>query len=302
MMDVPDYDHVTEKQLFDPRLGSRRVVGSVVAVTCSVLSLAAVVVLALLLISVFVEAIPHLNLDFLRRQPSMMFPAEGGLQSALFGTFWLILMTAFISVPMGVGTAVYLEEYAGDSRFTRFIRLNIANLAGVPSIVYGILGLTVFVTWFRFGLSVLSGSLTLSLLILPVVIIATRESLAAVPQSIRAAAFALGATRWQTVRAHVLPAALPGIMTGVILALSRAIGEAAPLAVLGIASQILTAPDRVTDEFVAMPLQIFFWAKQPQPEFHVLAAAGIIVLLTMLLTMNAVAVGIRAWHQRNKHW
>jgi phosphate transport system permease protein len=222
-------------------------------------------------------------------------------------------MTALISVPVGVGAAIYLHEFAGTNRFTRFIQLNIANLAGVPSIVYGILGLTLFVRGWQielfgkprdlsFGRSVLAGALTMSLLILPVIIIATREALAAVPQSLRLGAYALGATRWQTVRHHVLPAALPGMMTGVILALSRAIGEAAPLIMLGALTYVAFVPSSPLDAFTALPIQIYYWSDQPQVEFHHLAAAGIIVLLAVLLSMNAVAIAIRTWQQRNSAW
>jgi phosphate transport system permease protein len=180
--------------------------------------------------------------------------------------------------------------------------VNIANLAGVPSIVYGILGLAVFVRSLGYGRSVLAGALTLSLLILPVIIIAGREALRAVPQSFRHAAYAVGATRWQTIRAHVVPAALPGIMTGMILALSRAIGEAAPLIMLGALTYVPFVPQGPMDAFTALPIQIYAWSDQPQPEFHHLAAAGIIVLLSTLIPMNALAVTVRAWRQRRKAW
>jgi phosphate transport system permease protein len=181
---------------------------------------------------------------------------------------------------------------------SRLIQLNISNLAGVPSIVYGILGLAVFVRWANLGRSVLAGALTLSLLVLPVVIIASREAIAAVPNSIRAAAYALGATRWQTVRHHVLPAALPGILTGVILALSRAIGEAAPLITLGALTYVAFVPQSPRDAFTALPIQVYAWCDDPHPEFRRLAAAGIIVLLGVLLPLNGLAVAIRTWRQR----
>jgi phosphate transport system permease protein len=243
-----------------------------------------------------------LSFDFLNRFPSRLYPERAGLKSALFGTMWLILLTALVSVPVGMAAAVYLHEYAKRNRLTRFIELNIANLAGVPSIVYGILGLAVFIRICNFGRSLLAGALTLSLLILPVIIIASREALAAVPDSFRQAAFALGATRWQVVRTHVLPAALPGMMTGVILALSRAIGEAAPLLVIGALTFITFVPSGPMDIFTAMPIQIFNWCDEPEPIFQELAAAGILVMLGLLLPMNAMAVGIRAWHQRRKAW
>jgi phosphate transport system permease protein len=288
--------------MFVPRLARRRLVGRLVAILCGVLSVVGVVVLGVLLVSVAVEGVPRVSRAFIENPPSQLFPERAGMNSALMGTFWLIMITGVVSVTVGVGSAVYLQEYARDTWLTRFIRLNIANLAGVPSIVYGILGLAVFVRWLRLDRSVISGALTLSLVVLPVIIIATREALAGVPGTVRAAAFALGATRWQTVRAHVLPAATPGILTGVILALSRALGEAAPLIMIGALTYVKFAPDRLVDPFTAMPIQIFNWAAQPQEAFHFLSAAGIVVMLAVLLTMNAAAVAIRAWHQRHKAW
>jgi len=199
-----------------------------------------------------------------------------------------------------VAAAVYLEEYAKESVVNRFIEVNIANLAGVPSIVYGILGLVVFVHIFTLGRSVLAGALTMSLLVLPVIIIASREAIRAVPASIRHAAYALGATRWQTTRSHVLPSALPGILTGVILALSRAIGETAPLVMIGALTSVAFVPEGPMDAFTALPIQIYNWASRPQEEFHQLAAAGIVVLLIILLLMNAIAVYVRNRSER-KH-
>jgi phosphate transport system permease protein len=289
-------------QDFEPRLRRRRIMGRVVAVSCGLLTLVGVVVLGVLLYSVVEKGWPGLSLNFLTRPPSTLNPQAGGIESALHGTFWLMLITLLVAVPVGVAAAVYLQEYARDTTLTRFIKLNIANLAGVPSIVYGILGLAVFVRAMSFDRSVLAGGLTLSLLVLPVIIIAAREALAAVPGSIRAAAFALGATRWQTVRAHVLPAALPGIMTGVILALSRAIGEAAPLLLIGGVVFVQHVPERVVDPFTALPIQIYSWSDAAQEVFHSLAASGIIVLVGVLLTMNAVAVLIRSRRQRHKTW
>ncbi|MBN2445324.1 MAG: phosphate ABC transporter permease PstA [Phycisphaerae bacterium] len=306
--------------MFVPRLNRRRRLGRIFATVCLLLTLGAMAMLLLLLGAITREAWPWLTTRFLANMPSTLNPETAGMNSAIWGTLWLISFTALFSIPAGVGAAVYLEEYAGDNRFTRFIKLNIANLAGVPSIVYGILGLALFVRWLRFDRSVISGALTMSLLILPVIIIATREALAAVPNSIRQAAFALGATRWQTVRHHVLPAALPGILTGVILALSRAIGETAPLIMIGALTYVAFTPGgsllhdydhsaggvwqwfttAINDQFTAMPIQIYDWASRPQTEFHGLAAAGIVVLLGILLLMNATATGLRAWQQRKK--
>ncbi len=287
---------------FHPRLAHRRRIGFVFATCCALMSVFGLVVLAVLLIVVVQAGWPWLTSHFLTNFPSVLSPETAGMKSAIFGTLWLISITTIVSVPVGVASAVYLEEYAADTRLTRIIRLNIANLAGVPSIVYGILGLTVFIRWMSLGRSVLAGACTLSLLVLPVIIIASREALAAVPQTIRHAAYAMGATRWQTVRSHVLPAALPGMMTGVILALSRAIGETAPLIMIGALTYVAFVPEGPLDDFTAMPIQIYDWCDRPQVEFHNLAAAGIIVLLIILLSMNAVAVAIRAWHQRKKVW
>ncbi|HVE46251.1 MAG TPA: phosphate ABC transporter permease PstA [Acidimicrobiales bacterium] len=221
------------------------------------------------------------------------FPARAGIKAALYGTAWLMGLTALFSFPVGVGAAVYLEEFAPKNRVTNFVEANIANLAGVPSVVYGILGLGVFVRFMGMGPSLLAGGLTLGVMSLPLIIIAAREALRAVPSSIRLAAYALGATPWQTVRHHVLPAAMPGTMTGVILSLSRAIGETAPLLVIGASVAIFNTPDDVRDPFSALPVLIFNWTGRPQPAFAEAAAAASIVLLAMLLAMNAVAIFVR---------
>ncbi len=221
------------------------------------------------------------------------FPARAGIKAALYGTVWLMGLTALFSFPIGVGAAVYLEEFAPRSRLTNFVEANIANLAGVPSVVYGILGLGVFVRFMGMGPSLLAGGLTLAVMSLPLIIIAAREALRAVPLSIRLAAYALGATRWQAVRHHVLPAAMPGTMTGVILSLSRAIGETAPLLVIGASVAIFNTPDDVRDPFSALPVLIFNWTGRPQAAFAEAAAAASIVLLAMLLAMNAAAIFLR---------
>ena len=251
-----------------------------------------VLILGVLLFHVTWEGFPWLDMQFINDFPSR-FPKKAGINSALFGTLWLIGFTALFSVPIGIGAGIYLEEFGSKNYFSRFVDLNISNLAGVPSIVYGMLGMVIFVRWFDLGESVLAGALTMSLLILPIIIIATREALRAVPGTIRQAAFALGATRWQTVYAHVLPQAFPGILTGIILALSRAIGETAPLIMIGALTYVAFVPEGPMDEFTALPIQIFNWASRPQKEFHELAAAGILVLLFVLLLMNSIAVIIR---------
>jgi len=262
---------------------------------------AGVVLLALLLGEVFWDGIGWLDLQFLTSFPSR-FPERAGIQAALWGTIWLIGLTALFSIPVGIGAAIYLEEYARRNWINTVIEINISNLAGTPSIVYGILGLALFVRGLALGRSLLAGALTMSLLILPVTIIASREALRAVPGSIRQASFALGATRWQTVWHHVLPAALPGILTSIILALSRAIGETAPLIMIGALTYIAFTPRGPMDAFTALPIQIFNWASRPQKEFYSLAAAGTIVLLAVLLSLNAAAIWIRYRSQREPQW
>ena len=286
---------------YSRNLPRRRAVGKVCHVLLLGATLAGVVLLALLLWDVVRQGIGWLDVQFLTSFPSR-FPERAGIQSALWGTVWLIGLTATFAIPVGVGAAIYLEEYARRSWINTVIEINIANLAGTPSIVYGILGLAIFVRWLTLGRSVLAGALTMSLLILPVAIIASREALRAVPGSIREASFALGATRWQTVRSHVLPAALPGILTGVILALSRAIGETAPLIMIGALTYVAFVPEGPMDSFTTLPIQIFNWASRPQTEFHNLAAAGILVLLAVLLTTNAAAIWIRHRSQRKLRW
>ncbi len=241
-----------------------------------------------------------LNPDFVRN-PASRKPLSTGIWPALVGTLMVMVLVALFSFPIGVMTAIYLEEYAPKNRLTEIIQINIANLAGVPSIVYGMLGLAFFVRAMETltnGRSVLSGALTLTLLILPVVIINGREAIRAVPLSLRQAAYALGATRSQVVWSHVLPSAMPGILTGTIIALSRAIGETAPLIMIGALTYIARAPNGILDRFTVMPIQIFNWASLPQPAFRNAAAAGIILLLAVLLSMNATAVYLRRFFER----
>jgi len=290
--------HTTQ---FAPNLERRRRKSRMFKRLCAVLTWTAVVLLGILLVHVTRQGLGWIDWQFLTEFPSR-FPEKAGIKSALWGTVWVISFTALISIPVGAAAAIYLEEYAAPTRINRFIEINIANLAGVPSIVYGILGLAIFVRWMALGRSVLAGSLTMSLLILPVIIMASREAVRAVPPSIRHAAFALGATRWQTVRHHVLPSAAPGILTGVILAMSRAIGETAPLIMIGALTYVAFVPEGPLDSFTALPIQIFNWASRPQKEFHALAAAGIVVLLVVLLAMNAAAILIRQRSQRKSQW
>lgn len=260
-----------------------------------------IVTLIALLLQVITEGLPRLNMDLLRQFPSSL-PGRAGAQSAIVGTIWVISMVALTCIPIGVSAAIYLEEYAdGTKWWNRLIELNIQNLAAVPSIVYGILGLAFLVRGpIGLGQTVLAGALTLSLLVLPIVIISSREAIRAVPNSIRLASYALGASQWQTIRRQVLPAAIPGIATGSILALSRAIGEAAPLLLLGALTFITFNPDGLGSPFTVLPIQIFNWISRPQAEFRVLAAAAIIVLLVILLTMNSLAIWLRNRYQ--KRW
>ncbi len=257
------------------------------------------VALAVLLIQVLVRGAPRLNQDLIFHFPSSN-PDLAGAQSAIMGTIWIIGIVAVTCIPVGVAAAIYLEEYADSDRwYNRAIEVNIQNLAAVPSIVYGILGLAFLVRGFAdLGQVVVAGGLTLSLLVLPVVIIAAREAIRAVPSSIRQGSLALGATKWQTIRHQVLPASIPGIATGTILALSRAIGEAAPLVLLGALTFITFNPDSLNSAFTVLPIQIFNWISRPQEEFKVLAAAAIVVLLALLLTMNSLAIFLRNRYQR----
>jgi phosphate transport system permease protein len=265
-------------------------------------TLIGVVVLAVLLIDIVRKGLPWLSIDFLQSFASRI-PENAGIKAGLWGSLWVLLITAPLSFVIGVATAIFLEEYRLTSKWGRriqeFIQLNINNLAGVPSIVFGILGLTLFVRQMNLDKSVLAGALTLTLLILPIIVVACREAIASVPQSLRLASLAMGATRLQTIRKVVLPYAFPSILTGVILALSRAIGETAPLIMIGAVTYLAFTPESFMDMFTVMPIQIFNWISQPKEEFANLAAAGIIVLLVVLLSMNAVAIYLRNKYRRS---
>lgn len=250
------------------------------------------VMLLALFARLFAQGLPRLSWDFVSSYPSR-HPELAGILPAAVGTLYLILLTAVIALPIGVGAAIYLEEYGHKSRLASLIEINIANLAGVPSIIYGLLGLGLFVRTLGLGRSLLAGAATLALLVLPVVVVSTREALRTVPLSTREACLALGATRWQTIRQVVLPQALPGVMTGSILSVSRAMGETAPLVVVGALAYVPFLPDSVFAEFGALPIQIFNWVSRPQPEFLINAAAGIVVLLIMMLVLNAGAIILR---------
>ena len=257
----------------------------------------ALAALATLVYDIFSDGASRLSWTFLTTFPSRNAEAAG-VYHALMGSIWVIALTAALALPVGVAAAIYLEEYGTRSSVARFIELNISNLAAVPSIIYGLLGLGLFVRLMGMGQSVIAGAATLALLALPVVILSTREALRTVPSSIREGSYALGATKWQTIWNQVLPMALPGVLTGLILALSRAIGETAPLITIGALTYIPFAPDSVWSKFTVLPIQVFNWVSRPQAEFHTNAAAAILVLLALLLSMNAIAIVVRDRFQR----
>ncbi len=286
---------------FRPRLAWRRQLSRIWTWIFLGSTALAIVLLCMLLWSITSPGAPWLSWRLITDMPSRI-PERAGMNSAIWGSLWIVLGSAVASFVIGLGTAIYLEEYAEKDRWTGFMQTNISNLAGVPSVIYGLLGLVVFVDALNFGRSLLAGALTMALLTLPVVVISAREALRAVPPSLREAAYGVGATQWQTVRHHVLPAAFPGIMTGVILSMSRAIGETAPLLVVGGASQVLFRPESPLDPFMVMPLQIYNWTGRPQEEFEQLAAAAIIVLMIVLLLMNSVAILLRQHVAQKARW
>jgi phosphate transport system permease protein len=278
--------------VFKPNMAARRIRGTVFVV-CGVLSvLIGLGMLVTLVGDVLVRGLPWLDLQFLTSFDSR-FAERAGIKAAIYGTAYMMFFTIIFSLPVGIMSAIYLEEYAPDNALTRFIQVNISNLAGVPSIIYGLLGLQVFVRWFALERSVIAGSLTMALLVLPIIIVASREAIRAVPSSIRDASYAVGATRWQTVWNHILPYSFSGILTGNILAASRAIGETAPLITIGALTFVLFVPEGPMDTFTVLPIVIFNWVSKPQAEFHDIAAAGIAVLLAVLLTMNSLAIWLR---------
>ncbi len=287
----------TETSAFNPSLGHRQTMGVVLAGGLFLATVLGIVVLVTLLVDVALTGWTWLDAGFLMNYPSRN-PGDAGIKSAIVGSLWMMGLTALISVPLGVGAAVYLEEYARSGWFLRLIQINIANLAGIPSVIYGILGLALFVRFAGMGRSLLAGALTMSLLILPIIVISTQEALRSIPQGVREGAFALGATRWQVIRSHVLPMAAPGILTGIILALSRAIGETAPLIMIGALTFIAFLPTSVMDAFTVLPIQIFNWTARPQAEFQELAATAIIVLMVFLILMNLSAILLRNYFEK----
>lgn len=257
--------------------------------------------LAIFIGDVLSKGLSRISWDFLSNLPSR-FPEKAGIFTALMGTCWILFLTAVIAIPLGVFAGLYLEEYGKRNRFAALLEINITNLAGIPSIIYGLLGLELFARILGLGQSILTGALTLSLLILPIIIVATRESVRAVPRSLREASLAMGASKWQTIWHQVLPASIGGILTGVILALSRAIGEAAPLIVVGALAYVPFAPSSPMDEFSVLPIQIFNWVSRPQQGFVINAAAAILILLLVTFLMNGIAIYFRSKWQKKVKW
>jgi phosphate transport system permease protein len=251
--------------------------------------------------NILIEGLTRIDWNFLTSLPSRR-ASKAGILTAWSGTAWILGLTAIISIPLGVAAGIYLQEYGKKNRFAYIVELNIANLAGVPSIIYGLLGLEIFVRVMRLGGSLLAGAFTLALLILPIIVVATREALKAVPNSLREASYGMGATKWQTIWYQILPAASGGILTGIILALSRAVGETAPLIVIGALAYVPFVPKSPMDEFTVLPIQIFNWVSRPQPEFLVNGAAAIIVLLVITFVMNGIAVYLRNRWQKKISW
>jgi len=279
------------------RMSTRMIVNKIFKGIFFVATLFALLALGVLFYRIITQGIGYLSPEFFMNFGSR-FPEKAGIKAALIGSLWMMAVVAPVSLLFGVGSAIYLEEYAKKSKINDFIRMNIANLAGVPSVVFGLLGLTIFVRALALGNSILAAGFTMSLLILPVIIVASQEAIRAVPKHLREASYGMGATKWQTIVKIVLPSAIPGILTGGILALSRAIGETAPLVVIGIPVIIQFLPQNFLSQFTAMPMQIFDWAKRPQEEFQYVASAGIIVLMILLLLMNSIAVFIRNKFQK----
>lgn len=267
-------------------------------IICTFVGLA---ILAILIGKICIDGFGRLDIQFFTSLPSR-FPEKAGILTAWTGTLWIFGITALIAIPMGVAAGIYLEEYNGKGFLSKVLEINISNLAGIPSIVYGILGLEVFVRVLKFGESVLAGSMILALLILPIIVVSTREALKAVPKTIKEASFALGASRWQTIWKQLLPAASANVITGIILALSRAVGETAPLIMIGALTYVPFVAKSPMDEFTVLPIQIFNWTSRPQLEFTINAAAGIIVLLGIVFLMNGIAAFIRYRAQKKVIW
>ena len=281
-----------DKELIKSNLNKRKAKDKVLKIITIIATLVGVIFLLVLLIQIFSKGFKYLNWDFLTGFPSSR-PERAGIVPAIVGSMYILVLTILISVPLGIGTAIYLELYAKPSKLTEFIKLNIQNLAGVPAIVYGILGLGVFVKFFMLGSSIISGALTLSLLVLSPIIISSQEALKTVPYSFYEGALALGVSKWQAIKGVVLPCAISNIITGIVLSLARAVGEASPLIVVGAATFLRFLPKSLLDGFTVLPIQIYNWTSRPEPEFQYLASAGIIVLLVIVFMFNILAIIIR---------
>jgi len=277
-------------------LSSRKLKNSIFHAILILSILFSLSILVTLFGGVLVDGISYLTPEFFLNYTSRI-ASKSGIRAALAGSIWVIAITILVAFPLGVGTALYLEEYAPKNRLASLIQVNINNLAGVPSVVYGIFGLTLFVRIFGFGRSILAGSLTMALLILPLIIVSAQEALKTVPRELKEASYALGVTKWDTITGVIIPYSMPGVLTGTILAISRALGEAAPLLLVGGASAIWFSPGSVLDQFTTLPLQIYAWSGKPQAEFQNVAAAGIIVLLTLLIITNLTAILLRNKYQ-----
>lgn len=279
------------------KMNKRLIVNGIFKTIFLAATLFALLVLGVLFYRIISQGVGYLTPEFFQNFGSRV-PEKAGIKAALVGSIWLMCVVAPVSIILGVGTAIYLEEYATKNKLNNFIRMNISNLAGVPSVVFGLLGLTIFVRALALGNSVLAAGFTMSLLILPVIIVGSQEAIRAVPQDVREASYGMGATKWQTIINIVLPSAIPGIITGAILALSRAVGETAPLVVIGIPVIVHFLPDNLLSQFTALPMQIYDWAKRPQEAFQYVSSAGILVLMIFLLLMNSVAIFIRNKFQK----
>lgn len=279
------------------KMNKRLIVNGIFKAIFLAATLFALLVLGVLFYRIISQGVGYLTPEFFQNFGSRV-PEKAGIKAALVGSIWLMCVVAPVSIILGVGTAIYLEEYATKNKLNNFIRMNISNLAGVPSVVFGLLGLTIFVRALALGNSVLAAGFTMSLLILPVIIVGAQEAIRAVPQDVREASYGMGATKWQTIINIVLPSAIPGIITGAILALSRAVGETAPLVVIGIPVIVHFLPDNLLSQFTALPMQIYDWAKRPQEAFQYVSSAGILVLMIFLLLMNSVAIFIRNKFQK----
>ena len=288
--------NILKKENYDQHLTRRYSIGKIYFTIFLLCLMVGIIGLLILLGQIFTQGVGMLTWTFVSSYPSR-HPDQAGILAALVGSVWLMGLTGILAIPFGIGTAIYLEEYASKNKFTQFIEINISNLAGVPSIVYGLLGLAVFVEWMNMGRTLIAGALTMALLVMPIVILASREAIRQVPISHREAAYALGATRWEVVKSIVLPSAIPGIMTGAILSMSRAVGEAAPVLAISALVYLTFVPTDPLDRFTVMPIQIYNWISRPQDEFRELAASGIILLLVVLLSMNSVAIYIRSKYQ-----